>query len=311
MKRAMLLVAAISCLTSIASAKLSKPPRPAVLPTGVVSATAKVGDANICYLRAGRGPALLLLPGFPEDRTAWLPVMTRLAARYTVIAPDLRGVGCSSAPAARYDYPTMAEDALALTRALNLDQPYVVGHDIGGLIAYTLARLHPEAIRGAMLVEAPILGAPSWEAAKAPFWHVGFHQTPDLSEAMIAGKQQIYFGYFLKSATARRGVIGDAQIARYCLAYQRPAQIHAMMEMYRAMPAAARFNTSHTGPTDEPLTLVWGETSFAKMGEKMAGDARSWGWSNVRNRVIAAAGHYPADEQPAALVSEIELAAGQ
>lgn len=77
---------------------------------GFTSATSEVNGIALHYVRGGSGPTLLLVHGFRQDWYEWRGVMSRLAATFTVIAVDLRGVGGSDAPDDGYDAATMADD---------------------------------------------------------------------------------------------------------------------------------------------------------------------------------------------------------
>ena len=91
---------------------------------------------------AGEGPLVLLLHGFPEFWWAWRAQLPALAAAgFRAVAPDLRGYGGSDKPPRGYDLPTAASDVAALVRALGERDAVVVGHDWGGLVAWTMAAL--------------------------------------------------------------------------------------------------------------------------------------------------------------------------
>src|ERR1700735_99375 len=98
--------------------------------------------------RTGQGRPLLLLHGWPEFWLTWAPVMTQLADRYTLIAPDLRGFGDSDKPAGPFGPGGHAADMLALLDALGIGQVGVVGHDVGGAVMQPLARMAPERLAG-------------------------------------------------------------------------------------------------------------------------------------------------------------------
>ena len=108
-------------------------------------------SANGVRLRAaeaGEGPLVLLLHGFPQFWWAWRAQLTGLAAAgFRVVAPDLRGYGASDKPPRGYDLPTLSADVAALVRALGEQDAVVVGHDWGGLLAWTTAALHPRSVR--------------------------------------------------------------------------------------------------------------------------------------------------------------------
>ena len=137
--------------TSLSHAQAQAPLNPLVTELGkeFTSATADVNGIRLHYVRGGDGPAVILIHGFPQDWFEFHAIMPRLAKRFTVIAVDLRGIGGSTATPAGYDAPNMAMDVHQLVLALKLRSPYVVGHDIGGMVAYAFVRRFPEATRGA------------------------------------------------------------------------------------------------------------------------------------------------------------------
>jgi pimeloyl-ACP methyl ester carboxylesterase len=280
----------------------------ATLGSGFVSNTADVNGTTLHYVRGGRGPGVILLHGFPQDWYEFHRIMPRLAESFTVAAVDLRGVGGSAATPGGYDAPNLAEDIAQLARRLELERVYVVGHDIGGTVAYALARLHPRAIRGVMILDVPIPGIEPWAELTADrrLWHVGFHQTPDLPETLIAGRQVPYFRYFFERFTVNRAAITDADVARYASSYAAPAQLRAAMEFYRAFPAGEKFNATHRGAIDVPIVLAGGDRSFGSLYPRVAEALRAHGWASVRVEVIENSGHYVADERPESVAELIE-----
>jgi len=111
-----------------------------------------------------------------------------------------------------------------------------VGHHFGGWVAYALARLHPDSVRGAMILDVPIIGVDPWDkvAVNPKLWHFGFHQAPGLAEQLIAGREAIYIGYFLRRTAVNPQSISDEEFERYAGAYSGPRQFAAAMGMYRA-----------------------------------------------------------------------------
>jgi pimeloyl-ACP methyl ester carboxylesterase len=206
-----------------------------------LSGTAQANGTTLHYVRGGAGSAVILLHGFPEDWYAYHRVMPLLAKQFTVVAIDLRGIGGSTATAGGYDAANMAEDVHQLVEHLHLEHVYVVGHDIGGMVAYAFARRYPETCRGVMLLDAPVPGFGPWDAVKANpiIWHIHFQQTPDLPERLIAGREAIYLRHFLDSDT-----FSDADVARYARAYAAPEHLRALLEIYRAFPANEKFNAA-------------------------------------------------------------------
>jgi alpha-beta hydrolase superfamily lysophospholipase len=139
--RALVIFTLIACSTILGQAP-AQPIDPAVakLERGFISGAAKVNGTTLHYVRGGTGPAVILLHGFPQDLYVWRQVMPRSAKKFAVIAVDLRGLGGSAATPGGYDAANLAEDIHQLARQLKLERVYVVGHDIGGMVAYAFAR---------------------------------------------------------------------------------------------------------------------------------------------------------------------------
>jgi pimeloyl-ACP methyl ester carboxylesterase len=268
------------------------------------SEIASVNGTTLHYVRGGKGPPLILIHGFPQDWFEYQLIMPRLAKRFTVVAVDLRGIGGSKATLSGYDAANMAEDVDQLASVLKLQHVYIVGHDVGGQVAYALVRRHPQHLRGAMILDAPIPGVAGWdESMSGPaLWHVGFMQVPGLAEKLVDGRQDAYLGYFFGFSK-----FTPAQQAHYVKAYGTRAQLHAMFEMYRAFPANVKVNAQQRAPNDVPLFLATGAKSpFAAMVPKMAADLRAKGFSRVETGTIPDAIHYDVQDQPDATASLIE-----
>jgi pimeloyl-ACP methyl ester carboxylesterase len=297
-------VAAGGVLYSQSSPKQMADPALAALGRGFVSDTAQVNGTTLHYVRGGTGPAVILLHGFPEDWYEYHRVMPLLAKHFAVVAVDLRGIGGSTATPDGYDAANMAEDVHQLVEHLHLENVYVVGHDIGGMVAYAFVRRYPQSSRGGMLLDAPIPGLGPWDAVKANpmIWHIHFQQTPDLPEQLIAGREAIYLRHFLDSDT-----FSDADVARYARAYAAPEHLRAALEIYRAFPANEKFNAAQRSAFSLPLVLAPGENSpFEKLMPGFAEALRDHGCANVKIEVIKNSVHYVADEQPDAVTQLIE-----
>ena len=133
-----------------------KNPVRVVLGRAFQSSTMRVHDASMHYVSGGSGPAIIFLHGFSQDWYEFSKVMCLLAHKYTVIAVDLRGIGKSKVTRADYDAETQAHDIHELTSQLALKDPYLVGHDMGGMIAYAYARLYPSETRGVAILDGPL-----------------------------------------------------------------------------------------------------------------------------------------------------------
>lgn len=300
---------ALAFLCCLGGALAQAPPQKesrlvAALGPGFASETAQVDGITLHYVRGGRGPAVILIHGFPQDWYEYHAIMPRLAKQFTVIAIDLPGVSGSSASPEGYDAATMAEDVERLVASLKLEDIYVVGHDIGGMVAYAYVRRYPQKLRGAMILDVPLPGIGDWDEIQGDpeMWHVRFMQVPGLAEKLVTGRQADYFAYFFEF-----GKITAEEAAHFDQAYAAPAQLHAIFEMYRAFPANAQFNAAQRSKIDVPIFLAAGDGSpFASRIPKMAEALRANGCRHVETGLIAGAVHYVVEDQPNEVAALIE-----
>jgi pimeloyl-ACP methyl ester carboxylesterase len=273
------------------------------------SDTADVGGVTLHYVRGGSGPTMVLLHGFPQDWYEWRAVMPRLATAYTVVAVDLRGVGESDAPPDGYDAAGMAADVLSLVERLDLGPVHVVGHDIGGWVAYAYARLHPQQVRSATVLETLIPGTKRFEnpALEVSLWHGEFHMVPGLAEALVIDRQVPYFRYFFDIGTRADGIITEEDVEHYAAAYGDHAHLRAAFEMYRAIPQNISVNQDARNPIAVPLMLVGGERVFGPALPETADELKSdFGWSAVDVQIVEDGQHYLIEERPDEIVALLE-----
>jgi pimeloyl-ACP methyl ester carboxylesterase len=279
----------------------------AQLGNGFKSSAAKVNGVALHYVIGGTGPAVILVHGFPEDWYEFRKVMPRLAKKFTVVALDLRGVGESEATSGGYDAANLAEDVHQLAGQLHLEHVYLVGHDIGGMVAYAFARRYPEAARGVMILDVPIPGLEPWDEIQADpaVWHIRFHQT-DLPEKLVAGRQAIYFRYFLRPEG-----FSNAEVAHYATAYREPGRLRTAFEFYRAFGANAKFNAAQRDTLNLPMVYGVGEhDAFTKFMPRIAEAIRAQGCTNLKTEVVKGSAHYIFEEKPEEMAELIERYAG-
>lgn len=232
------------------------------------------GEAVIHLRKGGRGPALLLLHGFPETHLMWHKVAERLASDFTVVAADLRGYGDSSTPAsspdhAPYSKRAMARDMARVMEQLGFPRFAVAGHDRGGRVAYRLAIDFPERIeRLAVLDIIPILEAFNRADKRfaLSYWPFSLLAQPSpFPEAAILSNPPLYVNYALDSWSARAGAFPEEIRAAYVRALSDPATVHAICEEYRA---AATIDCEHDAadladaavgqpPIRCPMLVLW------------------------------------------------------
>ena len=193
---------------------------------------------------AQRGAPLLLLHGFPQTHTLWHRVAQRLAPRFRLVLPDLRGYGDSSKPAgepdhANYSKRAMAADMAALMAQLGHDRFGLVGHDRGGRVAHRLALDHSGRVSKLCLIDiVPTLD--SYAATDMRFASAYYHwfhliQPAPLPERMIGGDAKFYLHWTLGGwGSAGTGHIEPEAMADYERCFCTPAAIHAACEDYRA-----------------------------------------------------------------------------
>src|SRR5919198_1123365 len=203
-----------------------------------------VGETTIHVERAGVGPAVLLLHGFPETLAMWRKVASLLAERFSVICADLRGYGASGCPPSARDHApyskrALARDMVAAMTVLGFERFSIAGHDRGGRVAYRAALDHPERVeRLAVLDIVPIDTA--WEHADdrlaLGFWPWSLlAQTEPLPERLIGAAPEAVLDHALSPewGTPTQAFDEDARL-EYLEQLRDPAHLHAICEEYRA-----------------------------------------------------------------------------
>lgn len=230
--------------------------------------------------------------------------MPELAKRYTVIVPDLRGAGDSAKPAIGYDKRTMAEDLYQLVRQLGHQRIFLVGHDIGFMVAYSYAAAHPEDVRRVVLLEGLLPGVGDWEESKRSprFWHFGFHAVPNLPEALVEGRERMYLNQFWEQGAYNPVAITVADKDEYLRGYAAPGGMRAAFEYYRAFPEDERQNQEYARRKLTMPVLALG--GVQAIGETVLRTARAAA-TNVRGGVIERCGHWIPEERPAYLTEQL------
>ena len=267
---------------------------------------ADLGDVRLHYVTAGSGFPVVLLHGWPQSWYEWRHIIPGLAERFQIIAPDLRGLGDSSRPAGGYDKKTVGGDIWRLVHdVLGLSAFHLVGHDWGGPTAYAVAAAHPEAVRKLAILDVTIPGDGSPNISQGGRrWHHAFHQTLDLPEALIAGREDIYLGWFYRNYGARP--LDDTEIAEYLRTYRQPGALRAGFSYYRAIPADIADNAAKVAAGFKlpmPVLALGGDRSWGR-GMEVADSLRRLA-VDVRGGVIENCGHWMPEEQPEALLRQL------
>jgi pimeloyl-ACP methyl ester carboxylesterase len=161
--------------TSPSAARDTSLARPAIPPSDFKSQIVNINGINIHYVIGGTGEPLLLIHGFGQNWYMWNRLLPELSKHFTVIAPDLRGVGESDKPDSGYDKKTLAADLHGLIKKLGYTNINVVGHDIGLMVAYAYAAQYQDEVKKIALLDALLPGIePVWSEVRAKAWWFGF-----------------------------------------------------------------------------------------------------------------------------------------
>jgi pimeloyl-ACP methyl ester carboxylesterase len=262
----------------------------------VTSKTATVDGVNLHYLIAGKGPAVIFLHGYAETSRMWVPIIPMLAERFTVIAPDLPGIGDSDIPTSGLDMKSAAVRIHALVRSFGVQKAEVVGHDIGLMVAYAYAAQFPTEVTKLVLMDAFLPGVGGWEPIynNPRFWHFRFSgPTP---EALVRGRERTYFEYFWNEFAAdKTHSIPEPDRKAYTDAYSRPGRMHAGWAYFISFQQAAKdFAQLSQTKLTMPVLTIGGEKS---LGEPLGQQIRLVA-TNVTVVVLKNAGHWVLEEQP-------------
>ncbi|MEO8997338.1 MAG: alpha/beta hydrolase, partial [Nitrosospira sp.] len=216
---------------------------------------------------AGKGPAVILLHGFPENWRSWLhqiPVLS--AAGFSVFTPDMRGYNLSGRPKERdaYKLARLVADVAALVHATGYPRAHIVGHDWGGIIAWSFASRHPEMVDKLVILNAPHLKIYLEKVRHLPqmlkSWYVLFFLMPRLPELALSANNYRAIRDMFQLRPARRGAFGDRDIERYIDALSQPGALTAALNYYRANVTGETLRKFAQDARINAETLViWGE----------------------------------------------------
>jgi pimeloyl-ACP methyl ester carboxylesterase len=272
-----------------------------VLGNAFKSETINVSGASLHYVAGGSGRTIIFIHGFAQDWYEFKVIMGILIRQYNVIAVDLRGIGKSMTTESRYDAKTLATDIYVLTKYLKIKKPYIVGHDMGGMVAYAYARLYHKEIRGVTILDAPLPGTPSTDfMVKMPFlWHFSFHRIPKLPELLIGGRENTYFRKaFFNRFAKNKQVITDAEMNHYANAYKTRDQLRAGLGLYRTYHQNRTFMRKHREKLRVPILILESDYGSSKPGPTAKQLKEQFGCCNVTAKVVKGCGHFMPEEQP-------------
>jgi pimeloyl-ACP methyl ester carboxylesterase len=284
-----------------------------------VPLAAPVDGFRLAYDRAGAGPPVVLLHGWPGSRQDYRDVVPLLADAADVVVPDLRGFGESD----RHDEPRayaadgQAASVLGLIDELGLERPILAGYDVGSRVTQTIARARPDAVR-ALVISPPVPGAGERvlsPAAQREFWYQAFHQLT-LAEELIDGRPdavRAYLRHFWEHWSAPGWSLAPDRFEALVEQYARPGAFAASIAWYRAGAGAVAQALAERAPAPAdrvhtPTTLLWAahDPLFPLEWRDRVSDF----FADAEVRVLAQAGHFVPLEAPNDLAGAIRAATG-
>ena len=264
---------------------------------------ADVGDVLLHYVTAGDGFPVVMIHGYPQTWWEWRHQIPVLAEKYTVITPDMRGLGDSSRPISGYDKKTISDDIWRVVNSeLGHESFYLVGHDWGGPTAYALAAAHPEAVKRLVIIDVPIPGCGGDFSQGGRRWHHQFHMTLDLPEALTAGREDIYLSWFYRTFAYRPDAIDQADLKEYVRTYSQPGAMRAGFNLYRAAVQDVEDNQANIARQKlaMPVLTISGGKSYPHARGRISEteDSLKRVATNVRGEIASESGHFVPEEAP-------------
>ena len=264
---------------------------------------ADVGDVLLHYVTAGDGFPVVMIHGYPQTWWEWRHQIPVLAEKYSVITPDMRGLGDSSRPISGYDKKTISDDIWRVVNSeLGHESFYLVGHDWGGPTAYALAAAHPEAVKRLVIIDVPIPGCGGDFSQGGRRWHHQFHMTLDLPEALTAGREDIYLSWIYRTFAYRPDAIDQTDLKEYVRTYSQPGAMRAGFNLYRAAAQDVEDNQANIARQKlaMPVLTISGGKSYPHARGRISEteDSLKRVATNVRGEIASESGHFVPEEAP-------------
>ena len=275
----------------------------------------QANGVRLHYVRAGKGDPLLLVHGWPEFWLAWAPVMERLADRFTLIAPDLRGFGRSEkpslAPSADAGPAVHAADMAALLDALGIAKAGLVGHDVGAFVGQVLGRQFAPRFHGLFFFNCPHPGIGARWAEPGhlkEIWYQSFHQMPWAASVVGATRETCatYIGHYLRHWAGRKDAF-DEVFETWIDNFMEPGNLQGGFNWYLSVAAQRIAAMRGEGPKLAPITLPtcirWGDSD--PLFPLSWTDTLSETFADLDFAPFRGVGHYPHREDPDRAAQEI------
>ena len=275
---------------------------PASPPANFKHETANVNGINIHYVIGGQGEPLVLIHGFGQNWYMWNRLLPELSKHFTVIAPDLRGVGESDKPETGYDKKTMAVDIYELVSKLGYKNINLAGHDIGLMVAYAYAAQFGSEVKKLALMDALLPGVePVWSQVKASAWWFGFFGWP-ASGGIVSGKEKEFLTNFWPVVGHVQNAFNKEEADEFIRAYSVPGSTTGAFHWFGGFDQDAKDNADFTKHKLKMPLLAMGGEYF---GATFLVDHCKLVAENVKGSNIKGAGHWIVQENTAQVQKDL------
>jgi pimeloyl-ACP methyl ester carboxylesterase len=270
--------------------------KPASPPPGFHHKYAKVNGITIHYVIGGKGEPLVLIHGFGVNWHVWNRLLPELSRHFTIIAPDLRGVGESDKPAGGYDKKNMAKDIHELVGLLGYKTINLVGHDIGLMVAYAYAAQFGDEVKKVVLSESIVPGVePIWTKVYTTKWWFGFFARP-VAGKIVADHVRDFFEDFWTIGMHRKGAFTEDESDEFIRAYSTPGATTGSFQWYGSIPQDVIDNSEFMKRKLQMPVLAMGAEFY--LASFLVDDLRAVA-DNITELKILDSGHFVVQEQTA------------
>ena len=280
----------------------------------------RVNGVDLNLVRGGAGDPVLLLHGYPQSHVMWHKVAPALAARYTVVAPDMRGYGDSEKPPAAsgdhsvYCKRTTARDLVELMDVLGHDRWHIVGHDRGARVAHRMALDHPARVHSFTVLDV-VASQAAFEGMDAAMAFTWFHwllmrQPHPLPETLIGNSVKVYFDFLMERWCATEGALTPEAYAEYERCFCQQETVNSTCAEYRSIELDLEHDEADRGrKIDCPVLVLWGTNTTKRPGWQTGAKldiVETWRERahSVRGRGLDC-GHFLPEERPEEVSEEM------
>lgn len=265
-------------------------------------------DGGIHGLAAGSGTTVVLLSGWPETAEAYSGIIPQLAEHHQVLALDPPGLGESDPAEKGYDTASIAKILAEAVKTFTPGPIHLVGHDVGGWIAYAWAAQFPGHLQSLTLLDTAVPGTgapqtfPLQPGLNVKLWQFCFNALPDLPEVLTQGRERELFDWLFQQKSEQLDRIPQANRDRYVEAYARPGAMSRGFAYYRAIAESSKQNKEFSkAKLPMPVLALGGQSGAA---DRLKSSMESLALQ-VEGGTIEDCGHYVMEEQPDVVSREL------